>query len=1693
MKRLAITIRTIIAAILLVPCISAWGQTLTPATATICTGDDLTLTRDFGGGTGGCNFVLVTTFNGGAETRSGSLSGGNDDDFTFNNSAAGTYVMFVEKVSCSTATNNDSTNTITVTVLGKPIVAFTGLPSEACVGDAESINVTINYNGRTDCNTLRLEAQNGAAWDLVGTAITLGAGVTTHNFTIPTTTAGTTTYRVTLACSSAGCNALSSGTSTIQVIANPVVTLTSTLPSAACVGSTQSLVVGINQNGRSSCNTLFLESFDGAAWNQVGAAAAIGTGTSHTFTIPTATAGTFQYRARLTCSLSGCNSYVSTTTQTIQLLTAPTVSFAGLPSTACVGDAVTINTSINYNGRTDCNTLRLEVENGANWDLVGAAVTLGAGITTHTFTIPTTTAATSNYRVTLSCTNTGCATASSSAASIEVLANPVVTITNTLPAQACVGGSVSLLVGINYNGRTTCGSLRLESFDGAAWNQVGSSVTLSGATSHSFSIPSGTAGTYQYRARLVCTSGSCNSYTTTGQTIEFLSNPNVSLSTTLPGTVCENASVSLTANFTFNGRATCNSLQLEENNGGTWVAIGAPVTVSGATTSHVFTVPTGTIGSYEYRVTLGCTGSVCNSYSTSSQNISVIGLPTLTITPATAGPHTRCIGSSLALSATLSGNPTGCSASNIIWEQALSASGPWSPVGGQTGSNATVTVASGVRYYSASITCSSTPGCGLVRTAAVEVTGELQPSLTLTADKTNSCAGSQVVLTTNILTTGTGCTDFTWTATPVGGSATTLPQTTSSITVTPSTSTTYRATYNCAASGGCTSPSQNITITVTAQPSITITPATVDSVCTSAPISLTANLAGGISCNAADVKWESSINGTTWSGAVLHTGATYAFTATTSTYYRAYIECGASSGCTRSESAPVLIKVAQNPTVTVQATYPASVCDAALVSLQAVGVPGAGTCGYQWFASPTGLPGTFTAISTCLTANCNVVLGSGNRFIQVSYSCSASACPVAQLSAPIEISVSGQPTIALTLTPSSGKICANSTVTVGSALTGGVGCQVDWEISQNGGSTWLPLASNLTQITLDTLTRNTKIKGITNCSGVGCTDDDQVVDIEVIARPTLNFSTIVPTILCDGSNFGPVSVFVSNPNVTGSVLLYDSTAATGWNSLPAGTVAFPVFAVTEQRRLTAVYTITSHDGCGPINSDTLVVAPSNLPDTAGVVISVTPNYCFPKVQGAIELNPNLGYNYSLGSDTTTPQALYTSLVPDTFTLTIEDVLSGCRREIEVILPDSSNRSQPFAFDVSAANIKGITCFGENDGLIIPEVLGGTSPFTYIYTNLDAGVTDTTLNDTILNLETGTYKIVVQDRYGCELADSNFFIFEPNLLDVFLVDDVVPCTGSPRGTLEAQAFGGTLPYSFTWLNPIANGPIISNIPPGTYTVELRDANGCLVSGNGIVNAARALTAQVTDASFGCGSTFTPRIDFSVSGGYGPFRYGVNDVNGNVILPLVSAPDSVYSLTLPAGAPSTFNLIVVDDSLCTITLLDTVDEPLPALPPTLTSQASRNGNANGTATVTENFATYQWSNGQSTKTISGLLPGTYSVTVADANGCTVTGSVEVRLVLVNGIDAVENEAASLLPARPNPFRDFTVIPFVLTRSAEVRISLFDISGKEVMMMGQGSYSPGEHQVEISNHSLPNGIYYCRMVTGEIVRTQKLIILR
>jgi hypothetical protein len=92
----------------------------------------------------------------------------------------------------------------------------------------------------------------------------------------------------------------------------------------------------------------------------------------------------------------------------------------------------------------------------------------------------------------------------------------------------------------------------------------------------------------------------------------------------------------------------------------------------------------------------------------------------------------------------------------------------------------------------------------------------------------------------------------------------------------------------------------------------------------------------------------------------------------------------------------------------------------------------------------------------------------------------------------------------------------------------------------------------------------------------------------------------------------------------------------------------------------------------------------------------------------------------------------------------------------------------------------------------------------------------------------------------------------------------------------------------------------------------------------------------------------------------------------------------------------------------------------------------------------------------------------------------------------------DAIELIAAYPNPFNGAVSIVFDLSESADIKLTVFDLAGRETIHLAQGTFPAGEHRLvwsarDADGISLPSGIYWVRLNTGRGNRTIKLLLLR
>ncbi|HRI59957.1 MAG TPA: T9SS type A sorting domain-containing protein, partial [Saprospiraceae bacterium] len=326
----------------------------------------------------------------------------------------------------------------------------------------------------------------------------------------------------------------------------------------------------------------------------------------------------------------------------------------------------------------------------------------------------------------------------------------------------------------------------------------------------------------------------------------------------------------------------------------------------------------------------------------------------------------------------------------------------------------------------------------------------------------------------------------------------------------------------------------------------------------------------------------------------------------------------------------------------------------------------------------------------------------------------------------------------------------------------------------------------------------------------------------------------------------------------------------------------------------------------------------------------------------------------------------------TYNLLITNSTNGCTTTGNTTVI----QSPPVTAAASATNV---SCNGGANGTATATGGGGAGNFTFAWSN--GGTTAT-----ISNLPAGTYTVTIADSETCT-ATATATVTQPAVLLANASATGETSNGANDGTATAAPTGGTPAYSYLWSNNATTATII-NLAPGNYTVTVTDVNGCTAVQTVTVNSFNCnISATIASTNITCNGANNGTASVSVSGATPPVSYTWS--NGENTPSIDSLPAGSYAVS------------ILDGNGCPATLSVSITEP-PVLSANATATAETSLNANdGTATAQPAGGTspytYLWSNDSTTSTITGLAPGSYSVTVADANGCT-----SVQTVIVNSFN-------------------------------------------------------------------------------------------
>lgn len=377
----------------------------------------------------------------------------------------------------------------------------------------------------------------------------------------------------------------------------------------------------------------------------------------------------------------------------------------------------------------------------------------------------------------------------------------------------------------------------------------------------------------------------------------------------------------------------------------------------------------------------------------------------------------------------------------------------------------------------------------------------------------------------------------------------------------------------------------------------------------------------------------------------------------------------------------------------------------------------------------------------------------------------------------------------------------------------------------------------------------------------------------------------------------------------------------------------------------------------------------------------------------------------------------------------------------------------------------VSCFELNDGLINATISTNIDPLTYSWSGPNMF---TSSEEDVSNLEAGDYQLVITDTEGTIFLDTTLTISQPEMaLAIASITTDTSACDAPTGTAEVAATGGTAPYTFDIGNGPVDEPLLEQLSSGDYDLTITDANGCAVEDNFTIPSPPAPELDLGSNINVCeGETVTLTAGdyqgYSWSTGESTSSIEVTE-NGTYGLTVTNAFNCEATDEVEVSFTDNFEITVEDDQLgvCpgdsvqlqvsagdafewvdpTGTLNDP-ELPNPFASPTEATvytviATSECGNDTATISVdiypvpevdlgedqslcelgsTEldagNFATYAWSTGATTATITAEETGTYAVTVTNDQGC--QGTDTVNLTFSEGFELViENDFLEVCP--------------------------------------------------------------------------------
>jgi len=502
-------------------------------------------------------------------------------------------------------------------------------------------------------------------------------------------------------------------------------------------------------------------------------------------------------------------------------------------------------------------------------------------------------------------------------------------------------------------------------------------------------------------------------------------------------------------------------------------------------------------------------------------------------------------------------------------------------------------------------------------------------------------------------------------------------------------------------------------------------------------------------------------------------------------------------------------------------------------------------------------------------------------------------------------------------------------------------------LSSNGGTGTLNYLWSDASINEDLIGVVAGIYFVTITDANGCTKD---TTIEITQSPAIVITGVVSDVTCNGLSDGSIQA-----NANGGSGVYSFT----WDN---SIVSQDLVGVAANN-----YSLVVKDNLGCEVSQIFTV---NEPSVISINSAVSNVTCFGLNNGQINITSIGGVgNYTYLWNNASADSLLQSIIAGNYSVVATDG-NGCTTA------ETYTVNQPSQLVLSDV-INAVQCNGGSDGGIDLSITGGTPSYLYSWSN---GSTTQDIN----GLSAGSYTVTVTDANNCS-ASSSYTITQPSLL-IASLSSVNPACGAANGSISAAVSGGTSGYNYLWSNA-STASLISNVAAGVYTLTVTDANGCTaVQSSSLVNQnGPSITSGIT-TNPSCNGGSNGSIDITISGGASPFVYSWS--NGQTSQDVTGLSAGTYTVT------------ITDANSCVISNSYTINQPsalIANVSTTATTCNLNNGSATTAASGGTGALTYLWNNASISSSVSNVAAGNYTVTITDANGCSIIRTATVNATL------------------------------------------------------------------------------------------------